>query len=104
MPIAFSQEMPITKEMYKKTSEAVGKDAPPGLIVHLAFETDRGMRFIDVWESEAQLDQFREQRLRPIVDKVMAESGRSREDMGPPQEEDLRLVEIYGPSLGKRLF
>ena len=71
---------------------------PKGLIVHIAAETDKGMRIIDVWESEADFDRFMKERLGPARDKALAEQ---RTSLGehPPREEELKIVEIWGPGI-----
>jgi hypothetical protein len=102
MPYAFSQDMTINKDLYTKISDGVGDEVPKGLIVHLAFETSTGMRYVDVWENEADFDRFEEQRLRPVVDKMLQSAGVSRESLGAPQVEDLKIIEIFGENIKKR--
>ncbi len=104
MPYAFSQDMPTGKDMYTGLSDRIGDEAPKGLIVHLAFETPTGMRVVDVWESEAEFDRFREERLRPAMDQELQKAGITRESLQPPPEEELKPVEILGASIRKRRF
>lgn len=44
--------------------------AVPGLIVHGAGPTETGWRVIDFWESEEDLNRFRQDRLMPATQKV----------------------------------
>jgi heme-degrading monooxygenase HmoA len=49
-------------------------DAPDGLIVHTAGFDGDVFRIFDVWESEAHWTRFRDERLMPAVEKMMAEN------------------------------
>lgn len=104
MPYAFSQDMPSSKEMYTGLSDRIGDQIPEGLIVHLAFETSTGTRIVDVWESEEQFDRFRKARLTPAMDDMLREAGITRESLGPPQEETVKPIEIFGKGIAKRRF
>jgi hypothetical protein len=74
MPYAFIQDVPIEAAFYSRIVEAVGDEPPPGLIVHLAVERpEGGLRYFDVWESEAGWDRFGEERLHPVVHKMLGE-------------------------------
>jgi hypothetical protein len=42
----------------------------PGLIFHVAGPTASGWRVIDVWESEEDLNRFRQDRLMPAAEKI----------------------------------
>jgi len=96
--------MPTGKDLYTKLSDLIGDESPQGLIVHLAFELPGGMRIIDLWESKADFDRFRETRLRPSMEKVLKEVGIARETLGTPQEQDLTPVEIFGAGFPKKRF
>jgi hypothetical protein len=104
MPYAFTQDMPLRKDMYTSVSDQLGDDPPQGLIVHLAFETATGMRVVDLWESEEDFDRFTEQRLRPVMDKTLQAAGVTRESLGTSDEEDLKPVEIFGSTIPRRRF
>ena len=65
---AFTQDVPIDRAFYERVTDALGSAAAPGLIVHLAIERpEGGLRYVDVWESEAQFGAFAESRLMPVV-------------------------------------
>jgi hypothetical protein len=71
---AFTQDVPIDRAFYERITDGLGPDAPPGLIVHLAIERpEGGLRYIDVWESQADCDRFTESRLHPVVHALLAE-------------------------------
>ena len=57
-----------------KRNMDLGDDAPDGLIVHTAGFDGDVFRIFDVWESEAHWTRFRDERLMPAVEKMMAEN------------------------------
>jgi hypothetical protein len=64
---------------YEAATAILDLDAEPprGLLIHTACETDEGVLVTDVWEDQASIDTFFEQRLG----KAIAETGM---DVGPP--------------------
>ena len=75
MPYAFIQDVPANEEMYRQIRTLLPAETPAGLITHLAVRRDGGLRYIDVWESEADWRRFREAHVEPAVGKVLAEHG-----------------------------
>jgi hypothetical protein len=74
MAYAFTQDVPINTEIYKRIVDGLGSTPADGLVVHLAIERpEGGLRYIDVWESEAHWDRFAEERLHPVVHPVLSE-------------------------------
>ncbi|HWL34594.1 MAG TPA: hypothetical protein VNQ77_00235 [Frankiaceae bacterium] len=64
-------------------------DNPPsGLVVHTASQTADGVRVLDVWETQADLDTFFETRLG----KAIAEVG-----MEPPPPDITETFNVYIP-------
>ncbi len=59
-----------------------------GMLVHMAMRTDKGMKIINVWESEQHADAAME---RPEFQDAMREAGLSRDDMKPHQHEVVNL-------------
>ena len=59
-----------------------------GLKAHLALRTDKGMKIINVWESEQHADAAME---RPEFQEAMREAGVSRDEMQPRQHEVLNI-------------
>lgn len=93
MTFAFTQDVPIDAAFYGRITEQLGGHAPPGLIVHLAIERpEGGLRYIDVWESEAACERFVEERLHPVVHGLLAEVFG---DALPPEPERLPLSVIH---------
>ena len=81
---------------YEKVTQAlnVDGDPPPGLIVHAAGEVDGKWRSVDVWESEADYNRFREGRLMPAVIQAMGEEAVAA---GPPPQESFEVKHLVNP-------
>ena len=89
MPIVYMQEFdgePGDRSTtgYDTVKENMNITEPPdGLIVHTAGFDGDVFRIVDVWESEAHFTKFRDERLMPAVEKMMAE----RPSGAPPARE-----------------
>ena len=61
-----------TAEMYAATNAIMEAESnpPAGQIVHTAAIVDGNLKIVDVWESEADYDRFREERLLPAIEQV----------------------------------
>jgi hypothetical protein len=68
---AYTYEVPISAEIYARIKQGLGPERPPGLIAHLAWNTEGGLRYVDVWESKDDHDAFTENRLHPVVHHVL---------------------------------
>jgi hypothetical protein len=73
MTYAFTYEVPITAETYARIKEGLGPDRPDGLIAHLAWRTDAGLRYVDVWQSKDDFEAFADTRLHPVVHPLLEE-------------------------------
>lgn len=95
MAILLEQVMPegVDAEMLDEVTEEMGAvtDPPPGMIVHVHFMDKGRARVVDVWESAEQLDQFRQSRLMPAIQKVAERRGVS---MGEPQTSTTEVASI----------
>ncbi len=61
-----------TWDDYERVQQAVGDDAPRGLIFHAAGEVDGGRwQSVSIWESEDDFNRFRDERLMPAVQRVL---------------------------------
>jgi len=68
MTHSFTQDVPIDAAIYERIVDGLGAVPPEGLIVHVAIERpEGGLRYLSVWESEADCDRFTEERLHPVV-------------------------------------
>ena len=67
----------------------VEADPPPGMVFHTAGFTGRGLfRIFGVWESEADWQTFKEERLMPAVAPLMQAGG------APPDEYTYELHDL----------
>ena len=89
MAIVYVQEFDVpagdrSTTNYDAIRERLGaeSDVPAGLVVHTAGFAGDVFRIMDVWESEAAWNQFRDGRLMPVIQQVMGES-----EAGPPVRE-----------------
>jgi hypothetical protein len=93
MPYSFSYDVPGNADIYQQVKAAMGDKRPDGLVVHLVVETDGGLRHIDVWDSQAQWERFRAERVQPAVRKVLA--GIGVPDAPEPTVQELQLVDVW---------
>jgi hypothetical protein len=73
MSYAFTYEVPITAEIYAAIKEGIGPQRPPGLIAHLAYHTESGLRYVDVWQTKDDCEAFEHGRVHPIVHPLLQE-------------------------------
>ncbi|MCU1359238.1 MAG: hypothetical protein JWN99_527 [Ilumatobacteraceae bacterium] len=95
MTYSFSQDVPIDADFYQRIKEGLGAAPPKGLIVHLAIERpEGGLRYIDVWETEADCQLFVDERLHPVVHGLLHEIFG---DQLPPEPEQtpLSIVDVW---------
>jgi hypothetical protein len=71
MTYAFTYDVPITTEIYARIKEGLGPQRPPGLIAHLTLQIENGLRYIDVWQSKDDFEDFAESRLHPVVHPIL---------------------------------
>jgi hypothetical protein len=70
VPYAFVEDIAASWERYDRFAAAFDGPLPEGLLLHVAGPTDEGFRIIGVWESEADWDRFRSDRLDPGAEAV----------------------------------
>jgi hypothetical protein len=93
---AFSQDVPIDADIYRQIKDEIGEVVPAGLIVHVVTRTERGLRYLDVWDSQADWERFREQQVHPALERVLARIDFQRPAGDPPMQE-LEVVEVWKP-------
>jgi hypothetical protein len=98
MTFAFTQDVPIDAAFYRRITDGLGHEPPKGLLVHLAVERpEGGLRYVDVWESEADWDRFAEERLHPVVHSLLREV--FGDELPPePERTPLSVLHVWGPS------
>ena len=94
MPYAFIQDVPADEAIYRQILELLPAGTPAGLITHLAVKHEGGLRYIDVWETQADWDRFHHGPLQPAVDKVLDGLGipHSHEDV---MVEELDVIDVW---------
>src|SRR5882762_9772384 len=98
MVYAFTQDVPIDAAFYARIKQGLGEEPPKGLVSHVAVERpEGGLRYIDVWESEADWDRFAEERLHPVVHGLL---GEIFGDQLPaePERVPLSVIHVWGPT------
>jgi hypothetical protein len=84
MVYAFTQDVPIDEDTYRKIINRIGPEPIKGSLLHLAVRRpDGGLRYIDVWESEDACARAFEERIHPAVHGVFEQTG-FRPDGEPP--------------------
>jgi hypothetical protein len=85
MSYAFTYHVPVDAEIYARIKEGRRPQRPDGLIAHLAWRTDTGLRYVDVWQSKDEYEAFAEHRLHPVVQPLLQEMvGLCRPSLPPP--------------------
>jgi hypothetical protein len=68
---AFTYEVPIIPEIYARIRDGVGPQRPPGLIAHLAYRTQTGLRYVEVWQAKDDWEAFEHDRVHPVVHPLL---------------------------------
>jgi len=48
MTYAFTYELPTDAEIYARVKDGIGPERASGMIAHLAYRTETGLRYVDV--------------------------------------------------------
>ncbi len=97
MTYAITNVVGLDEAAYKAMQAQVGPEVPKGLIVHLAVKRpEGGLRYIDVWESEEDCQHFEDERLHPVVHRMVRQRlGLGENDPLPPEPEKVSLTVIH---------
>ena len=90
---ATSYEVPADEQLYRRVKSEIGDDRAPGMVVHLVIKSDHGLRHIGVWESQADWERFRNERVGPAVGRVLDAAGVT-ERPPAPVEQELQVVDV----------
>lgn len=93
MPYACSYEVPADEQLYRQVKAEIGDEVARGMLVHVVVKGDGGLRHLSVWETQADWERFRDERVRPAVGKVLAAAGFHRLPP-PPAEQELDVVDV----------
>lgn len=89
----FTQDVPITEELYAQIRSNLGTEPLPGLLLHLVVRREGGqLRYIDVWESREACDAAFEKRIHPAVYAAFKEA--KFRPAGEPRREELNVIEL----------
>lgn len=93
MVYAFTQDVPIDLETYQKIIANLGAEPLDGCLAHLCLRReDGGLRYIDVWESQAKCAIAFEERIHPAVDAALGGNRPAQE----PHSEPLEVLHAFG--------
>jgi hypothetical protein len=97
MTYAFTQDVPIDAAFYQRIMDGVGDAVPQGLIVHTAVELpEGGLRYLDVWESEQDCERFTNERLHPVIGRLLVEV--FGDDLPPePPRHPAKVIHVWRP-------
>ena len=90
---AFTQDVPVTKDIYLDIRKALGDEPLDGQLVHIVVERDDGLlRYIDVWESKEACDAAFEKRIHPAVFGVL--KARNFRPASEPKRTEMPALEV----------
>jgi hypothetical protein len=96
MVYAYTQDVPISEDLYHRIIADIGPDPVAGSLLHLCVrQPDGSLRYIDVWESEQACAEAFEQRIHPAVDAAFGGQRPSTE----PEVHPLDVVHASGAVL-----
>ena len=95
MVYAFTQDVPIGKDLYQRIIDELGPEPIDGSLLHLCVRTPDGLRYIDIWESEQHCAAAFDERIHPAVDRAFG-GARPRVE---PVTNRLDVVHITGSLL-----
>jgi hypothetical protein len=95
MTYAFIHDVPADEQMYRLIRAKLPTETPKGMSCHLVIKRpEGGLRYVDVWETEADWDRFRTEHVEPVVDEILAGFGLPH-DHSLTQFETLDVLEAW---------
>ncbi len=93
---AYVQDVPIEEDLYRQIIAALGPEPLAGQLLHLCVrQPGGGLRYVDLWESEAACAAAFQERIHPAVDAAFGGSRPS----GEPTVKHLDLLHVSGSLL-----
>jgi hypothetical protein len=92
---AFTQDLPITTDVYAKIMEGVGSKPAAGCVMHAVVRIEGGLRYIDIWESREACDRFLEERVHPVLHHAFNAAGATLPPEPARLEMDLVDVTVF---------
>ncbi len=95
MAFAYTYDVPIGEDVYRKIVDGLGDDVPEGMVTHLAMKLpEGGLRYVDVWRTQEACDRFVEERLHPVVHPLLEEMlGFTPPE---PERQELEVIHVWG--------
>jgi hypothetical protein len=76
MTYAYILDVPADETIYRQIRAGLPTETPKGLSCHIVVKRpEGGLRYIDVWETEADWDRFRDDWVEPVVKEVLGGHG-----------------------------
>ncbi|MBW0115467.1 hypothetical protein I4J48_09380 [Pseudonocardia sp. KRD-169] len=96
MVYAYTQDVPIDTDLYRRILDEIGPEPLDGQLLHLCVRRpDGGLRYIDVWESREHCSRAFDQRIHPAVDRAFGGARPS----GEPVVTHLEVLDASGALL-----
>jgi hypothetical protein len=93
---AYLQDVPIGEDLYRSVIAELGPEPLVGSLLHLAVRRpEGGLRYIDIWESEAACAQAFQERIHPAVDAAFGGTRPATE----PEVQRLDVIHAAGSLL-----
>jgi len=90
---AFTQDVPINEELYRRIIDEIGPEPIVGSLLHLCVRrADGGLRYFDVWESEEACAKAFAERIHPAVDIAFG----GNRPAGEPEVHHLEVLHATG--------
>jgi hypothetical protein len=98
MTYAWTQDLPITLDIYDEIIADLGDAPAEGFILHLVEVLDDGhLRYLDIWDSEAACERFTNERLHPVVGRALARH-QIRPEGGEPPRHEVQIAHVWVPN------
>jgi hypothetical protein len=96
MVYAYIQDVPIGEDLYRRIIDKLGPEPMVGQLLHLCVrQPDGRLRYIDVWDSEADCTRAFEDRIHPAVDAAFG----AERPSGEPELHRLDILHAGGSLL-----
>lgn len=93
MVYAYTQDVPIDLDLYRRIVDELGPEPLAGSLLHLCVRRpDGGLRYIDVWESEEACARAFDERVHPAVDRAFG----GHRPAGEPVVRHLEVLDATG--------
>ena len=93
MVYAFVQDVPIDEQQYRKVIAGLGPEPVDGCLLHMCVRReDGGLRYIDIWRSEADCARAFDDRIHDAVDAAFG----GRRPSPEPTVNVLEILDLSG--------